>query len=470
MTTESKHRLLKLVPGVDHLIELAKHDEQFNRIPAGVIKTSIRNVLEQTRNLILQGRKDEISVTSLLKEILNHAAAVTAPKLVPVINATGVVLHTNLGRALLCRDALNNIETIASGYSNLELNLKKGKRGIRYSAVEDLLCELTGASAAMAVNNNAGAVLLCLDTLAKKKEVLVSRGELVEIGGSFRIPDVMARSGAILKEVGATNRTHLKDYKSGISEDTGLLLKVHTSNYKIQGFTSSVSLEELVCLGKEKNIPVMQDLGSGTLIDLSKYGLGKEPTVSRSIASGVDIVTFSGDKLLGGPQAGIILGNRSVIEDIKSNPLTRALRIDKLTLAALEATLRLYRDEDRAINEIPILRMLTQSFEETAVKADAMCKLFTEKTGHYALIEPIDLSSKSGGGAFPDVSLPTRCIAVKPANMSAAHLERKMRMYKPPVIGRIDNDRFIIDPRTIQTGEEIIISKALLEILIETEK
>jgi len=411
-----------------------------------------------------------VVLASLLKEILDNAHAIIAPKLVPVINATGVVLHTNLGRSLLCKEALNNIETIASGYSNLEFNIKKGKRGIRYSAVEDLLCELTGASAAMAVNNNAGAVFLCLDTIAKGKEALVSRGELVEIGGSFRIPDVMAKSGAILKEVGATNRTHLKDYKTGISENTGLLLKVHTSNYKILGFTSSVSLEELVCLGKEKNIPVMQDLGSGTLIDLSKYGLSNEPTVSSSIESGADIVTFSGDKLLGGPQAGIIAGKKSVIENIKSNPLTRALRIDKLTLAALEATLRLYRDETKAINEIPILRMLTQSFEEIAVKAGVIFKLLTERTDGYALIEEINLSSRSGGGAFPEVSLPTRCISVKPTNMSAAHLERKMRMYKHPVIGRIDNNKFIIDPRTIQEGEEIIISNALAEILIETKK
>ncbi len=470
MENDSKHSLLKLVPGVDRLIELAKHDTRFNKIPAGVIKASIREILEQTRALIIKEGKFNISENQILSKIFAHASMIISPNLIPVINATGVVIHTNLGRSLLCEKALDNIRTISSGYSNLEFNLKEGKRGIRYAAVEDILCELTGASAAMAVNNNAGAVLLSLDTIARGKEVLVSRGELVEIGGSFRIPDVMAKSGAILKEVGTTNRTHLKDYKSGISDNTGLLLKVHTSNYKIQGFTSSVSLEKLVKLGKEANIPVMQDLGSGTLIDLSKYGLGDEPTVSQSLKSGADIVTFSGDKLLGGPQTGIIAGKRSAIEKIKSNPLTRALRIDKLTLAALEASLELYRDEKLAIKHIPTLRMLTMSFKEIAEKADEMSKLFKQEVQDKAVIELLNLSSRSGGGAFPDLSLPTRCIAIKPANISASNLEKKMRMHNPPIIGRIENDRFIIDPRTIQKGEEIIISHALGKILADTKQ
>ncbi len=452
------------------MMELAKHDARFADIPSGTLKTSIRHILEKIRNSILTKGETGISDTSVLSEILEHACSVTAPRLVSVVNATGVVLHTNLGRSLLCEDALNNMKSIAGGYSNLEFNIKKGKRGIRYSAVEDILCELTGASAAMAVNNNAGAVLLCLDTMAKGKEVLVSRGELVEIGGSFRIPDVMAKSGAVLKEVGATNRTHLKDYRAGISENTGLLLKVHTSNYKIQGFTSSVSLKELVDLGRKTDIPVMQDLGSGTLIDLSKYGLGREPTVSQSLASGADIVTFSGDKLLGGPQTGIIAGNRSAIEKIKSNPLTRALRIDKLTLSALESTLRIYRDESTAVKKIPTLRMLTQSFEEIAFQADKMSEVFKKAVKDKAVISLIDLSSMSGGGAFPDLSLPTRCISIEPFHMSSAHLERKMRMHEPAIIGRIENDRFIMDPRTIQTGEEMIISRALEKILTEKEK
>ncbi len=467
MTEKSKHSLLKLVPGVDRMMELAKHDARFTDIPSAIVKTSIRHILEKMRKSILTNGATGISDTSILSKVLEHACSVTAPRLISVVNATGVVLHTNLGRSLLCEDALNNMKSIAAGYSNLEFNIEKGKRGIRYSAIEDILCELTGASAAMAVNNNAGAVLLCLDTMAKGKEVIVSRGELVEIGGSFRIPDVMKKSGAVLKEVGTTNRTHLRDYQTKISENTGLLLKVHTSNYKIQGFTSSVSLKELVDLGKKTDIPVMQDLGSGTLIDLSKYGLGREPTVSQSLKSGADIVTFSGDKLLGGPQAGIIAGNRSAIEKIKENPLTRALRIDKLTLAALESTLRLYRDEATAVKKIPTLRMLTLPFEDIALKADKMLKIFKKAVNDKAVISLMDLSSMSGGGAFPDLSLPTRCILIKPVNMSAAHLERKMRMHKPSIIGRIENDRFIMDPRTIQTGEELIISRALEKNLTE---
>ncbi len=470
MNNNNKHSLLKLIPGVDHIMELIENDERFKKLPLTVVKGSIRSVLEQTRNLIIKEGKNKISNASLISEILEHASMILTPNLVPVVNATGVVIHTNLGRSLLCDEALNNIKTIAAGYSNLEFNLEKGKRGIRYTAVDNILCELTGADAAMAVNNNAGAVLLCLDTLARGKEVIVSRGELVEIGGSFRIPDVMTKSGAVLKEVGTTNRTHLRDYKSGITDNTGLLLKVHTSNYKIQGFTSSVALEELVTLGKETNIPVMQDLGSGTLIDLSEYGLGNEPTVSQSLKSGADIVTFSGDKLLGGPQTGVIAGSRQAIEKIKSNPLTRALRIDKLTLAALEATLGLYRDEIKAINNIPTLKMLTMPFEEIADKAEKMYEIFKNTVKDTAVIELIDLYSKSGGGAFPELSLPTKCITVKPLNMSVANLEKKMRMYNPPVIGRIENNRFIMDPRTIQNGEELIISRAFEKIFAETKK
>ena len=294
--------------------------------------------------------------------------------LVSIINCTGVVLHTNLGRSLLCKEALQNITNVSSGYSNLEYNIAKGSRGIRYSAVENLLCELTGAEAAIAVNNNAGAVLLCLNSLADNKEVIVSRGELVEIGGSFRIPDVMTKSNAILKEVGTTNRTHPKDYTNAISGNTGLFLKVHTSNYQIEGFTTNVAVPDLVAIGSKHGIPVMEDLGSGTLIDFSKYGFTYEPTVKEAVKSGADIISFSGDKLLGGPQAGIILGKKEIIDIIKSNPLTRALRIDKLTLAALEATLRLYKDENSVIKKIPTLKMLTEPYNNIRRKALSILK------------------------------------------------------------------------------------------------
>lgn len=469
MTTGNKQDLLRKLPGVDALLELAKADNTIRDIPQKVLKSAMRETLEILRNRILQGEEITLAPGDCLSMAMDSAATTLAPRLVSTINATGVVLHTNLGRALLCEEALENLRVIASGYSNLEFNIATGKRGLRYSAVEELLCELTGAEAAMAVNNNAGAVLLCLDTLANGQEVIVSRGELVEIGGSFRIPDVMAKSGGILKEVGTTNRTHLKDYKAAITDRTGLLLKVHTSNYRIEGFTKSVSISELAALGKEKNIRVMEDLGSGSLIDFSKYGLAKEPTVPDAVAAGTDIVTFSGDKLLGGPQAGIILGNRPVVEQIKANPLTRALRIDKLTLAALESTLRLYRDESLAIKQIPTLRMLALSFDETKELAQPIIEAIKEKLKDFALVEFADLSSRTGGGAFPELALPSRCIALAPLTMSAAQLEKRMRINTPAIIGRIDNDRFIIDPRTLQKGEAQIIIKTLCKILSENK-
>jgi len=465
MTQTSKHEMLKRLPGVDILLELADSNPDFKKIPQTIIKASIRKVLDQTRTNILENKSIAFSNEKILSKVLSLARKAVAPKLVPVVNATGVVLHTNLGRALLCREAVENMAEIASGYSNLEFDIKTGTRGIRYHVVENLLCELTGAEAAMAVNNNAGAVLLCLDTLASGKEVIVSRGELVEIGGSFRIPDVMAKSGGILKEVGTTNRTHLKDYSEAVNDNTALLLKVHTSNYQIKGFTSSVPLKELAALGRQKDLPVMEDLGSGTLIDFSSYGLGREPTVSDAVASGADIVTFSGDKLLGGPQAGIILGSRKWVGRIKKNPLTRALRIDKLTLAALEATLQIYRDPHKAVKTIPALATLTLSFEETASRTEKLISMLTPLIGSRADIASVDLSSRSGGGAFPELSLPSCCVSLRPKTMSVASLEQKMRMSRPAVIGRIENNSFILDPRTIQKGQAEMICRALDKIL-----
>jgi len=374
MTHSDKHETLKSLPGVDHVLELAEDDDRFHDIPRSVILDSARKAIDGVRKDILDSVQTSIKDKDILLKAHAYAKEKVKPRLVNLINATGVVLHTNLGRALLCKDALDNIKEIAQSYSNLEMNIKTGKRGIRYEAVDELICELTGAQSAIVVNNNAGAVLLALNTIAKDTQVVVSRGELVEIGGSFRVPDVMSKSGCMLKEVGTTNRTHLRDYENAVCDNTGLFLKVHSSNYKILGFTASVDLKDLVALGKEKNIPVMEDLGSGTLIDFSKYGLPAEPTIFDSVSSGADIVTFSGDKLLGGPQAGIIVGKKQAIDQIKNNPLTRALRIDKLTLAALESTLKLYRDEKKAVQEIPTLRMLTMSFKEICEKADLLLK------------------------------------------------------------------------------------------------
>jgi L-seryl-tRNA(Ser) seleniumtransferase len=305
----------------------------------------------------------------------------------------------------------------------------------------------------MVVNNNAGAVLLCLETIARGRHVIVSRGELVEIGGSFRIPDVMAKSGAFLKEVGTTNRTHLRDYEGAIDNDTGLLLKVHTSNYSVVGFTASVALEELVALGEKYRLPVMEDLGSGTFVDFSKYGLPKEPTVQESIRSGVDIVSFSGDKLLGGPQAGIITGSKIMIDKIKQNPLTRALRIDKLTLSALESTLKLYRDEETAMASIPTLKMMLMPAQHIEEKADILESRLKGLNKMRMTVGQFDSFSRVGGGSLPLLNLPSKCVGIKVKGMSANTLDRLLREGDPPVIGRIENDVYMMDVRTIQTSE-----------------
>ena len=465
MTTKDKHQMLRSLPGVDHVLEKTRHDDRFAAAPRSVVKASIQRVLDRLRQDILSDRQHNADQTAILSETAALCRQKLSPRLVSLINATGVVLHTNLGRALLCEDALDNIQDIASAYSNLELDVATGKRGLRYTAVEELICELTGAQAAIAVNNNAGAVLLALNTLAKDSEVVVSRGELVEIGGSFRVPDVMTKSGCRLKEVGTTNRTHLKDYSNAVRESTGLFLKVHASNYNIEGFTASVDLKALVVLGQNHNIPVMEDLGSGTLVDFSAYGLPMEPLVSDSVAAGADVVTFSGDKLLGGPQAGILAGKKQAIDRIKANPLTRALRIDKLTLAALEATLKLYRDEKQAVKKIPTLRMLTMTFEETCLRADRLAQSIRDACGPLGGIAFADLESRPGGGSFPALRLPTRCVTLKPDNMSVAALERRMRLSCPAIIARIENDRYVMDPRTLQPGQDTVISSTLKTVL-----
>jgi len=375
------------------------------------------------------------------------------------------VVHTDLGRSLVPAAAIENLAQIAGRYSNLEYDLGAGKRGSRYSSVEDILCEISGAQAGMVVNNNAAAVLLCLETLARGKEVIVSRGELVEIGGSFRIPDVMAKSGGILKEVGTTNRTHLQDYENALGENTALMLKVHRSNYSVIGFTAEVSLKELVELGTKHGLPVMEDLGSGTFIDFSKYGLVKEPTVQESVTAGVDLVTFSGDKLLGGPQAGIIVGKKHFVDRIKQNPLARALRIDKMTLAALETTLRLYRDEDQAIRLIPTLRMLTMDSNELASRADRLADNLRAIGGSRLEINPVELSSKAGGGALPLLELPSKCLLIKIQGLSVNKLEKNMRQNTPPIIGRIENDAFVIDPRTLLDDDLPVIQSAFEKLL-----
>lgn len=456
---------LRQLPGVDHLLAKAKDDPQWNGLPKAAILKAIRETLDAQRKTILSSTVDaqpfNLSDSRLLEKALKHAHAIQAFNLKRVINATGVVIHTNLGRSCLSSDVIEHVVAVAGSYSNLEFDLAAGRRGSRYSIVEDLLCELAGAEAALVVNNNAGAVLLCLDTIAQGKEVVISRGELVEIGGSFRIPDVMVKSGAILKETGTTNRTHLKDYENAVTTETGLLLKVHASNYHITGFTSSVSLQELVSLGTRFNLPVMEDLGSGNFIDLSAHGMQTEPTVQDSVATGADVITFSGDKLLGGPQAGFIVGKKAIIDQVKQNPLTRALRIDKLTLAALEATLQLYRDIPSAMRRIPTLRMLTMQKPEIEMRASKL-KEKLENLGHPELsIGLYDLPSKAGGGSLPLLDLPSCCVGIEITDTSVNTVERSLRRYNPPIIGRIDKDIFIIDPRTIREDEMETIVEAI---------
>ena len=461
--------MLQTLPGVDYVLELFKTVPFFENIPKTVIVNSIRKTLESRRKSILAADlsidEDSLSDDRIIELVETAVKKAMALNLRHIVNATGVVVHTNLGRSLLPTEAIENIAFIAGRYSNLEYDLNAGKRGSRYSNIEDILCEISGAQAAMVVNNNAGAVLLCLDTTSRDREVIISRGELVEIGGSFRVPDVMAKSGSILKEVGTTNRTHLKDYENAMNENTALLLKVHRSNYSVIGFTAEVSLKELVELGNQHDTLVMEDLGSGTFIDFLKYGLVKEPTVQESVAAGADVVTFSGDKLLGGPQAGIIVGKKHVLDQIKKNPLARALRIDKLTLAALEVTVRLYRDEAIAVRRIPTLRMLTMNIKEIEQRASKLMENLKKIDAFRLRLDLIEHSSKAGGGALPLLELPSKCLRIQIEGLSANTLEKNMRKNSPPIIGRIEDNAFIIDPRTLQDDDLPIIESAFENVL-----
>ncbi|MCU0538448.1 MAG: L-seryl-tRNA(Sec) selenium transferase [Desulfobacterales bacterium] len=471
LNDRQKERLREL-PAVDHVLDLAKADPAFELIPASVLVGAARSVIAEARGRILNeaGPDPEADLTdaAILARVKEGVRRAMQPNLRRVVNATGVVIHTNLGRSLLAAEAVEHLLAVAGRYSNLEYDLQAGRRGSRYAAVRNLLCEITGAEDAMVVNNNAGAVLISLETLARGRKVIVSRGDLVEIGGSFRIPDVMTKSGALLKEVGTTNRTHLRDYEEAIDAETALLLKVHWSNYSIIGFTAQVPLKELVALGARHGLPVMEDLGSGTFVDFSRYGLLKEPTVQASVASGADVVTFSGDKLLGGPQAGIIVGRRSMVESIRKNPINRALRIDKLTLAALEGTLRLYRDEARAVRAIPTLRMLSEPEEAIAARAAELAERLAALADSRLTIEAARLPSKAGGGSLPLLELPSRCLKLRITGLSANALELALRRNDPPIIGRIEDEAFVVDLRTVQEEEPAVIAAALASLLSTT--
>jgi L-seryl-tRNA(Ser) seleniumtransferase len=419
-----------------------------------------RALLDAERSRLLSepgGRTDPEALRTRLLEALNREGRFS---LRPVINATGVVLHTNLGRALLSALALERIAVIGGEYSNLELDLATKERGSRYAHVAQLLRRLTGAEDALVVNNNAAAVLLALETLARGREVVVSRGELIEIGGEFRIPDIMARSGAVLREVGTTNRTHLRDYAEAIGPDTALLLKVHTSNYRVVGFTAAVSSRDLVALARDRGVSVVEDLGSGSLLDLRPYGFPHEPTVPEVVASGVDLVAFSGDKLLGGPQAGILVGRRSLIGRLQRNPLNRALRIDRLTVAALEATLHAY-DAGDALQTVPALRLLTEPLASVRRRARSVVARLAPDVRARLEAAVIEDQAQVGGGALPTVAVPTAAVALGSAGVAARVLDGALRRGDPPVIGRLVDDRLLLDCRTVLPSQVRALSAAI---------
>ena len=418
-----------------------------------IVMEAIREEMEGLRAYIGTCEDEKAAldkIESLTEQILRYVKKVNTPNMRMVINGTGTILHTNLGRAPISQEHMAKLSNIVTGYSNLEYNLEAGKRGERYSHFEELLCRLTGAEAAMAVNNNAAAVMLILSSMAKGGEVVVSRGELVEIGGKFRIPDVMEQSGATLVEVGTTNKTHYSDYEDAITEETKALLKVHTSNYRIVGFTDTVTIADLAPLAKERELPLIEDLGSGVLVDLSKYGLTYEPTVQDSIKNGADVVCFSGDKLLGGPQAGIIIGKKKYIDMMKKNQLTRALRIDKFTATALELVLQEYLSEEKAIQNIPVLRMIHETKEEVTARARSL-KNMLNRAGLDADFGLEECESQIGGGSLPLERIPSMAVTVKPHNISVPKLEEEMRHLEVPIIPRTANDTIYLDVRTIES-------------------
>ncbi len=458
--------MYRKIPKVDVLLEWDVIQEMIEVYSRETVLEGIRVKIEALRAFIGKSESEEAinqKLECLIHEIEAYVKKLHMLNMKAVINATGTILHTNLGRAPIGVQHMNQVASIATGYSNLEYNLEGGKRGERYSHFEELLCKITGAEAAMAVNNNAAAVMLILSALGKGKEVVVSRGEMVEVGGKFRIPDVMELSGASLVEIGTTNKTHLSDYEEAITEETAVLLKVHTSNYRIIGFTETVPIEDLVPLGDQYGIPIVEDLGSGVLIDMSKYGITYEPTVQDSIRGGADVVCFSGDKLLGGPQAGIIIGKKQYIEKMKKNQLTRALRIDKFTAAALEAVLQEYLSEENAIKNIPVLRMITKTLEEVENDANKLMAMM-RTAGIKVEMRIEECESQIGGGSLPLERIQSKGIVLKPAHISTAEYEEKMRNASVPIICRVINDEILLDVRTLNETDYEIIVEQLREI------
>ena len=457
----SKH-LLSQVPAINKILLLDEIKELMNTYTEVAIKSAIKQYIEEIKQAILNEELSEVpSLSKIVGEVARIVEKEDKNSLRRVINATGTILHTNLGRSLLSEKIKENIESVAFNYSNLEFDIDNKKRGSRYVHLIDIIKKLTGAEDVLVVNNNAAAVLLTLNTLVKDQEIIVSRGELVEIGGAFRIPEIIKLSGGVPVEVGTTNKTHLKDYENAISEETGALLKVHTSNYKILGFTESVSNEEISYLARENELVSINDLGSGQFVDFSKFGLPYEPTVKEILDSGIDIVTFSGDKLLGGPQAGIIVGKKKYIEKMKKNQLTRALRVDKMTLASLEATLKLYLDEKEALEHIPTLHMISLSKERLFGKADV---LKTKLSSFDFDIRIEEDKAEVGGGSYPASYLESVAVKLTHRKLHATEIERRLLEVEIPIITRIKDNSIILDMRTLRTREFDIVKAALEEV------
>ena len=456
------NNVFKRIPSVTELIEKAPLKTMVDKVSHNVVVNEVRSFLDNMRQEI-KSKADDYQVPSaneLAERIADWIAKEERPRLAPVINATGVLLHTGLGRAPLGASAVDAVAAVASHYSSLEIEAESGERGQRMRVVKRLLCEITGAKAALVCNNNAAATMLALSHLAKGREVIVSRGELIEIGGSYRLPDVMSASGAILREVGTTNKTRISDYERACGENTAAIMRCHTSNFRIVGFTESPSTDELVALAAMQNVPFVDDIGSGALLDLAPYGIRDEPLARDSIAAGADAVLLSGDKLLGGPQCGIIVGRKKYVDAMAKHPMMRALRVGKMTLAALAATLELYRNETQAKEHIPFLRLLTTSIENLENRARRLApQLATAKAVEEA--EAIENQSQLGGGSVPAQTIPTWCIALKPAGMSVDQLARRLRTSPSAVYGRIQNDRLLLDLRTVFASQDTQLVSAL---------
>lgn len=453
---------LRTLPKVDELMKLPEMEALIAGTSREVAVNIIRESIEEIRKSILGGKNVAADEDAVMHAVKAKLEATDKRSLRRVINGTGILLHTNLGRAKLAERIVDNVVRVTKGYSTLEYNLEDGKRGSRHDHVSAIIASVTGAEAAMVVNNNASATLLCLLAMAHGKEVVVSRGELVEIGGSFRVPEIMENGGTILREVGTTNKTHLSDYENAICDQTAALLKVHTSNYRIVGFTSDVDVKDLSALAAEHQIPMIYDMGSGLLVDLQVYGVD-EPTVVKALDDGADVILFSGDKLLGGPQAGIIVGKKEYIEKMKKHALARVVRVDKMTLAAIEETFRIYRDKKQALIEIPVLSMISMSKETLIEKAKTMIDGLSNACANasFSWVEEI---GRIGGGSAPMLDLKTIAVSIEPFKMNVSTLETLLRKQEIPVIARIANGKLLLDMRTISDDEIPLVQKVILDI------